>query len=320
MDETYDLKGYPLTRRVIEESCIATVDVDDPDADAAEVAYLRSLGFGGLIMLPLVAKDRSIGLVELTFDGRPTSDASLITLARTMTHEAAMALENARLYEEARRLADRDPLTGFFNHRYLHERLAEEVVRAARTRRPVSVVMLDLDDFKLVNDSFGHLYGDRVLVHVAECMRSALRASDVTARYGGDEFALILPETDREEAEQVAARILEAFRRSPFAADGRQPFPIGGSVGIATHPDDGRSATDLIAVADQGLYEAKRSGGNRVGDGAYARGAGRGPESDVRRLGEAGPAIGTAPGTGEPVASRATGGSLVGAEVRSGDA
>ena len=74
-----------------------------------------------------------------------------------------MALENARLYEDARNLADRDPLTGFFNHRYLHERLAEEVVRAQRTRRPLSVLMLDLDDFKLVNDTFGHLYGDRVL-------------------------------------------------------------------------------------------------------------------------------------------------------------
>ena len=100
--------------------------------------------------------------------GPPNADPGQITLATTMTHEAAMALENARLYETARNLADRDPLTGFFNHRYLHERLAEEVVRAVRTHRPLSVVMLDLDDFKLVNDSFGHLYGDGVLVHVAE--------------------------------------------------------------------------------------------------------------------------------------------------------
>jgi diguanylate cyclase (GGDEF)-like protein len=227
-------------------------------------------------MLPLVAKDQGIGLVELMFPGHPPADPGLITLARTMAHEAAMALENARLYETARNLADRDPLTGFHNHRYLHERLTEEVVRATRTRQPLSVVMLDLDDFKLVNDSFGHLYGDRMLVHVADLIRSALRASDVPARYGGDEFAVILPGTPRDSAVGVAARLLEAFRGSPFSADGRQSLPVGASLGIATYPDDGRTATDLIMVADRGLYDAKNAGGNlvRSGDDApeiYAR-------------------------------------------------
>jgi diguanylate cyclase (GGDEF)-like protein len=265
--DDYDLAGFPLTRRVLEERVIAIVDVEDPDADAAEVALLRSEGQAGLIMLPLVAKDEGVGLVELTFRGRPATEPGLITLARTMAHEAAMALENATLYETARNLADRDPLTGFYNHRYLHERLTEEVVRAVRHRRPLSVVMLDLDDFKLVNDSFGHLFGDRVLAYVADLIRSTIRGSDVAARYGGDEFAVILPETGHDDAATAAARILEAFRRSPFAADGRQPFPIGASVGIATHPQDGRSATELIASADRGLYQAKGAGGNLVRQG-----------------------------------------------------
>jgi diguanylate cyclase (GGDEF)-like protein len=224
-------------------------------------------------MLPLIAKGEAIGLVELSSQGRPVSDASQITIVRTMAHEAAMALENARLYETARRLADRDPLTGFFNHRYLHERLSEEVVRAVRTRRPLSVVMLDLDDFKVVNDTFGHVYGDGVLVHVAELIRGTLRASDVAARYGGDEFALILPETDRADAAGVAERILAAFGASPYVAHGRQPFAIGGSMGIATHLRDGYSATELIAAADVALYEAKDQGGNRFEAGSDARDA-----------------------------------------------
>src|SRR6188472_1056960 len=229
LDDYYPLEGFPETLRVLEEGGISVIDTEDPTADQAEVAFLREVGMRGLVMLPLVAKGEAIGLVELASQGRPLSDASQITIVRTMAHEAAMALENARLYETARRLADRDPLTGFFNHRYLHERLSEEVVRAVRTRRPLSVVMIDLDDFKVVNDTFGHVYGDGVLVHVAELIRGALRASDVAARYGGDEFALVLPETGREDAAGVAERILAAFAASPFSDRNRQPFTIGAS-------------------------------------------------------------------------------------------
>ncbi len=174
--------------------------------------------------------------MELLSTARPTADAGRITLARTMTHEAAMALENARLYETARDLADRDPLTGFFNHRYLQERLAEEVVRAVRNHRPLSVVMLDLDDFKLVNDTFGHLYGDGVLVHVAGRIRSVLRRPTSRPATVATSSPLILPETGREGAARVAERLIGAFQAAPFAADGRQPFPIGASIGIAAHP------------------------------------------------------------------------------------
>ena len=159
-----------------------------------------------------------------------------------------MALENARHYETARNLADRDPLTGFYNHRYLHERLAEEVVRAVRSRLALSVVMLDLDDFKLVNDTFGHVYGDRVLVHVADLIRSTLRGSDVAARYGGDEFALILPETGRDEAMVVAERILDAFRDSPAGRGGAPAVPDRG-VDRHRHPPGGRPHGDR---ADRG--------------------------------------------------------------------
>jgi diguanylate cyclase (GGDEF)-like protein len=181
-----------------------------------------------------------------------------------MANEAAIALENARLYDDARNLADRDPLTGFYNHRYLHERLGEEVVRAQRSRQPLSVLMIDLDDFKLVNDTFGHLFGDRLLVWIAERIRSTLRVSDVPARYGGDEFAIILPDADIDSARRAAERILQAFETQAFESDGRGPVPVSMSIGAASHPTDGRTATDLIAAADRGLYRVKRGGGRRV--------------------------------------------------------
>jgi diguanylate cyclase (GGDEF)-like protein len=255
----FDLAAYPESRRVLEEQATLVVDADDPAADGAEVALLAADGYRSVVMLPLVAKGQSIGLVELISRTPISFDQEALSLARTMANEAAMALENARLYEDARALADRDPLTGFYNHRYVHERFGEEVVRAQRSRSELSVLMLDLDDFKLVNDTFGHLFGDRVLSWTAELIRSTLRASDIPARYGGDEFAILLPDTGPDAARHAADRIRAAFAAGGFEDGGRSPVPIALAVGAATFPADGRSATELIAAADSRLYAEKRS-------------------------------------------------------------
>ncbi len=124
--------------------------------------------------------------------------------------------------------------------------------------------MIDLDDFKLVNDTLGHLFGDAVLRWAAEQIRAELRGSDVAARYGGDEFAVILPETHADGAREVGERIVAALRDRPYQATGRGPVPVGASIGIASFPVDGRNAQVLIAGADAALYRVKKLGGRGV--------------------------------------------------------
>jgi len=259
LEPYFDIAAYPLTRRVLDDQIVARVDVTRPDADPAEAALLQAAGNRSLVMLPLVVKGETIGLAELISRGPIEADEERLVLARTIANEASIALENARLYTEARALADRDPLTGFFNHRSLHERFGQEAVLARRIHRPLSLLMMDVDDFKLVNDTFGHLLGDEVLRWTAETIRRTLRASDIPARYGGDEFAILLPDADGDEASRTAERLIEAFAGSTFCHDGRLNVLIGVSIGVATFPGDGRTAAELITVADAGLYRMKRS-------------------------------------------------------------
>ena len=255
--EMFALADYPETRRVLETRATVVVDADDPAADPAEARILRNGGARTLAMFPLVVKGLSVGLVELWTNGPWTWDERRLNLARTMTNEAAVALENARLYDAARSLADRDPLTGLYNHRFLHERLGEELLRSARAHQPVSILMLDIDDFKLVNDTFGHQVGDQFLVRLASVVRSTLRGSDIPARYGGEEFSVILPDADEEAGDRAAARIHEALRGQSFKPEGRGEVSLSVSIGRATFPGDGRTATELIEQADTRMYEAK---------------------------------------------------------------
>jgi diguanylate cyclase (GGDEF)-like protein len=167
-------------------------------------------------------------------------------------------------HEEIHRLAILDPLTGIHNRRYLIEFLDREVERARRHNRPLSVLLIDADHFKQVNDQFGHLVGDFTLRELAARLKQLTRKDELLARYGGEEFALILPETDLEGAARCGERLRRTIADRPFEFDGRQ-YPITVSVGAATTPAGERVlAADLLREVDGRLYEAKRTGRNRV--------------------------------------------------------
>jgi diguanylate cyclase (GGDEF)-like protein len=156
-------------------------------------------------------------------------------------------------------MAYRDTLTGLYNHRYFREQLSHEIERSIRYNTPLSLILMDMDNFKEINDRFGHFMGDRFLGLVGEAIARQIRSSDVGARYGGDEFVVVLPNTTREEAaviaEKLAAAVLSCAAMTP-ATD--EPVQLGISCGIATCPDDARSDGELIDVADKQLYEQKR--------------------------------------------------------------
>ncbi len=187
------------------------------------------------------------------------TEDDLATLG-TFTSQATVAVDNVLLHEEARRLSVTDGLTGLANYRGFTVTVGKEVERAVRFERPLALLMLDLDHFKLVNDVWGHPRGDAVLVELATRVRAQIRDVDTLARYGGEEFVVVLAETDRAGAVQAAERICAAVRRRPFGEDGEQPIDVTLSLGVAVFQDHGTSSTALLRRADEALYAAKRGG------------------------------------------------------------
>ena len=189
------------------------------------------------------------------------SELTLHGLERAVFYALVMAAAVARLDE----MATRDNLTGLRNRREFDRRLQEEWSRSQRFQRPLAVMMIDLDHFKAINDTHGHLVGDAVLRHAAGVLESQIRQADCLARYGGDEFALILGETDRRQAHATGLRLRAQLAASPCQVAGKSlGLPIEVSGGVAAWPEDGPGLPDLVAAADAALYEAKRQGRNRV--------------------------------------------------------
>jgi diguanylate cyclase (GGDEF)-like protein len=221
-----------------------------------------------MMALPLIQHGVAIGVVCL--ESRNAYGESDVRLALSLTQPAAMAVENARLFDEVNRLATLDGLTGIYNRRHFMDQALRAYETARRFGQPLTALMLDVDHFKTVNDRYGHHVGDQVLRVLAERCRGALRSVDVLGRFGGEEFAILLPGTTQQSAANILAeRIRRRVADDPVPTDAG-PVKVTVSVGVAAIDEQTRHPDDLLKRADAALYEAKQAGRNRVVEDAVA--------------------------------------------------
>lgn len=216
-----------------------------------------------LILVPVRSQGVLLGAMGLM---RDTGDFNYEAraLVESVALEAGTALQNARLYSEAERRADRDSVTDLLNHRAVQERLATTLSLCKRTGGTFSIVMMDLNNFKFFNDTYGHPVGDEVLRRVARGLRESCRDSDILGRYGGDEFIVVLPDTDASGTLDVCARIKATLDAKHFEPVPGTRLPIGTAFGWAAYPQDGENIMDLLSAADANLYNHKRGGASYI--------------------------------------------------------
>lgn len=251
--DVYPLHDFPASRTMLEAaSGFNVMRLTDPDLPVGIRERLVEWGWRTWIELPLVVDGRSVGLIEMAdFTSARRWSRRDLEFCGTIAGQAALAVRNALLYENLRTQVDRDPLTGLLNHRAFYERLDQELARSRRAGSRVAVMIVDLDDFKALNDSRGHIAGDAALQQVAEALLRACRAGDVAGRLGGDEFALIMADAGPGDLDAAAARVLRAI--SSHAR-------LHASVGVALAREPAGKAARAVARADVSLLAAKAAG------------------------------------------------------------
>jgi diguanylate cyclase (GGDEF)-like protein len=246
----------------VREKGTTAVLTDDEPSPARPLAQDRD-GFTTpcALELPITYRQTVIGslLIEDDTPFRDWEDEEVL-MAKTVSDQLSVAISHARLFRQVQTQAMTDALTGLSNHRYFQDRIDRETKLADRNNTQVSLILLDLDHLKRINDTHGHRSGDRTLRHVAEIIKTSVRDVDVCARYGGEEFVVILPQCERESAIVVADRIREAIASTPVQKVGQ----VTASIGVASYPTGAKNKEELIEMADRAMYLAKAAGRNRV--------------------------------------------------------
>jgi diguanylate cyclase (GGDEF)-like protein len=219
-----------------------------------------------LVLIPLKAKDRVNGIIVadnfITNNPINKDDIHMLTM---LANQAGLAIENSQLFELTAERAHSDYLTSLWNHGYFQYLLQTELDKAKATKTPLTLIMIDIDDFKIYNDTLGHQAGDKILKNLANLLRNQSRKMDYVCRYGGEEFTIILPHTDKKEAFLIAERIRMDIQKYPFLNEAIFPSKqLTVSLGIATFPENGLLAADLITTSDKSLYQAKNKGKNNT--------------------------------------------------------
>jgi len=217
-----------------------------------------------IICVPLQSKHRVLGVIQLINCAMESFGEQEMFFLHALCDYAAIAIDNARAVEKIQELTITDDCTGLYNARHLYKTLESEVYRSARFGYEFSVIFLDLDHFKLVNDTYGHLVGSKLLQEIGFKIKSQLRLIDYAFRYGGDEFVILLPQTDKNSAMIVAKRIQDMMRGTVFLSEDGLNLQVRCSMGLATYPEDAKSSHEIIRQADEMMYIVKNSNRDNI--------------------------------------------------------